>query len=33
MTQPVITSAREAVVSGGFQLLVLAATDQINGLR
>ena len=33
MTQPVITSAREAVVSGGFQLLVLAAADQIDGFR
>src|SRR5271166_2937254 len=33
MTQPVITSAREAVVSGGFQLLVLAAAHQIDGFR
>src|SRR6202790_5800045 len=31
MTQPVITSACEAVVSGGFQLLVLATADQIDG--
>ena len=31
MTQPVITSTGEAVVSGGFQLFVLAATDQIDG--